>query len=251
MRNAWIIATREYRQYFLSPVAYIVAFLILLFAGVLFVLDMYIVQQQTLAAYYAVTPPGVADIVIFPTAFLLLFAAPALTMRLLSEEHRAGTLELLLTSPLKDWELIFGKWLGSFLYLLTVYAVTLILPIVLNNFVSPGIDLGVMAAGYLGLILLTAAYLAIGTAISSFFNNQFASFFATLVVLLVLWWVISWPAGILPYNAAEFLRSLDTSTHIDSMMGGVITLDGLVYYLSLTSLGLFLGTIAIEIRRWR
>jgi ABC-2 type transport system permease protein len=136
------------------------------------------------------------------------------------------------------------------LYMLTVYAFSLILPIVLNNFVDPGLDFGVTAAGYLGLILLTAAFLAIGTAFSSFFNNQFASFFSTLIMIIILWWIVSWPASLVP-PAADFLNYLDASTHLDSMMNGILAVKDIVYFLGLTSLGLFLGSVAIEIRRWQ
>lgn len=249
MRNVWTIASREYRHYFLSPVAYIVAFLILMLAGTLFVFQIQRVQSYIYQGYYPPAPTA-ANSVIYPTAFMMLFAAPALTMRLLSEEHRSGTIELLLTAPVKDWELVVGKWLGALLYMLTVFAITLIIPIVLNRLVEPGIDVKATLAGYIGLILLTAAFLAIGTAFSAMFNNQFAAFFATLIMIVILWWVVGWPANAIQ-SAAGFFTYLHAYAHLDSLLQGSIALEDIVYFLSLTVVGLFVGTVAIEIRRWQ
>lgn len=248
MRNVWTIARREYNHYFISPIAYVVALMIFLTVGVLFVLN---ISQSAYQAMYYGSPPPDTRIIVGPMVFLFLLASPALSMRLLADEQRMGTLELLLTAPVQDWELVIGKWLGAFLFLLSVIALTLIFPIVLNRLVNPGIDQGMMIAGYLGVILVAAAFLSIGTAISSFFSNQFAAFFTTLVVFVLLWCVLGWPAQVLPTGGGVF-HYLDMSAHFyDTMTSGVIALSDIVYYLSLTSLGLFLGTIAVEIRRWR
>ena len=192
MRNIWTIARREIRLYFSSQIAYIVGLLIFLITGIYFVLTIYLSGQ---AAYTtgSATAPG-PDLVIGLMVFLFLFAVPALSMRLMADEHRNGTLELLLTAPIREWELVIGKWLGSFLFILLIIVITFIYPIVLNGLVTPGIDQGLMMANYLGITLVAAAFLAIGTAISAFFNNQFAAFFATLAVLFFMWVVIGWPA---------------------------------------------------------
>jgi ABC-2 type transport system permease protein len=249
MRNVWTIARREFRLYFISPVAYIVALLILLITGIFFVLVVYLAGQSAYTTGSA-TPPG-TDAVINIIAYLFLLALPALTMRLMADEHRNGTLELLLTYPIHDWELVVGKWLGSYLFILSVIAVTLIYPIALNKLVTPGIDQGLMLANYLGLVLVAAAFLSIGTAISSLFNNQFAAFFATLAVLFFLWWVIGWPAAVMQSGGGIF-NYLSLSSHFyDSLLRGSVALSDIVYYTSLTALGLFLGTVAVEIRRWK
>ena len=171
-------------------------------------------------------------------------------MRLMAEEHRNGTLELLLTAPIHDWELVVGKWLGSFLFILCIIAVTLLYPIVLNKLVTPGIDQGLMLANYLGIILIAAVFLSIGTAISSFFNNQFAAFFATMAVMFFFWWVIGWPAAVMQ-GSGNIFTYLSLNSHFNSMLSGTVALADIVYYLSLTALGLFLGTVAVEIRRWK
>jgi ABC-2 type transport system permease protein len=249
MRNVWTIAKREYKLYFISPVAYIVALLLLLITGIFFVLIVYISGQQAFTQGSA-TPPG-TDSFINIIAYLFLLALPALTMRLMADEHRNGTLELLLTYPLQDWELVVGKWLGAFLFILSIIAVTLIFPLTLNKLVSPGIDQGLMLANYIGIILVAAAFLSIGTAISSFFNNQFAAFFATLAVLFFLWWVIGWPAAVMQGGGGIF-NYLSLSNHFyDSMLQGNMALSDVIYYLSWTVFGLVVGTVAVEIRRWK
>ena len=248
MRNIWTIARREIRLYFASPVAYIVGLLILLISGIYFVLVVFLAGQSAYTTGYT-SAPG-PDLVIGLMVFLFLFAVPALSMRLMADEHRNGTLELLLTAPIHEWELIVGKWLGSFLFVLIIIAITLIYPLALNRLVTPGIDQGLMVANYLAIILVASAFLAIGTAISSFFNNQFAAFFATLATLFFLWIVIGWPSVVMQGSGGIF-DYLSMSRHFSSMQSGVVALSDIVYYLSLTALGLFLGTVAVNVRRWK
>jgi ABC-2 type transport system permease protein len=249
MRNIWTIARREYKHYFISPIAYIVALAVLLVIGIYFVIVLY--YQANQALMYGATAPDIS-IVVGPMATIFLFATPALTMRLLADEQRMGTLELLLTAPVRDGELVIGKWLGAFLFVLTIIAVTLVYPIVLNKLSSPGIDQGIMIAGYLAITLIVACFLALGTAMSSFFSNQFAAFFATLAILLVFWWLIRLPTYIIPSGFFNSLFTyLDLNGRFGSMLGGTIALSDIIYPLSLTTLGLLLGTVAVEIRRWR
>jgi ABC-2 type transport system permease protein len=249
MRNIWIIARREYRHYFISPIAYIVALITLLTVGIFFVVNIFVIADQ--AYYYGSTAPDIS-IVIGPMATIFLLASPALTMRLLAEEQRMGTMELLLTSPLRDWELVVGKWLGSFLFALTLIAITLIFPIVLQKMTSGGIDQGLLLSGYIAIILTVAVFLAIGTAFSAIFSNQFAAFFATLAALLIFWWLIRLPSYVLPAgNISDVFNYLALNNRFSAMLGGAITYSDIVYHLSLTALGLFLGTVIIEMRRWR
>lgn len=247
MRNIWTIAKREFDNYFTSPIAYAVAFLFLTVLGLIFVLNIFA---------YTSNPFGYADapdtrMVTGPMAFLLVLAIPALTMRLVADEVRMGTMELLLTAPVRDFELIAGKWLGVFLFMLTLIGITLVFPLLLDQLVRPGIDQVLMLSGYLGIILTTAALLALGVGFSSLFSNQVAAFFATISVFIVLWWLIGAPAGILPVGG-DFFRYLDLSSQVyDNFNEGVLKLSSIVYLLSLTGLGLFIGTTAVEIRRWR
>ncbi len=247
MRNVWVIARREYKLYFSSPAAYMVAFMVLLVIGLIFYANVVAALVQSSQGY---PPPGV-QVVLSPMVTVLLFTTPAVTMRLMAEESRLGTIELLLTSPVRDWELIVGKWLGGFLFLLTIIAITFIFPIVLNLMTQPGIDQGPLVSGYLGVILFSAALIAIGVAISSFFRNQIAAFFATLVIFLLLW-LISMPSQALGGGGGELLRYLDFSEHFyNTLYQGIIQLSDVIYYLSMTALALFIGTMAVEVRRWR
>jgi ABC-2 type transport system permease protein len=182
--------------------------------------------------------------------FLLVFACPAFTMRLLSEEQRLGTIELLLTAPVRDVELVVGKWLGSFLMVFTLVAATLIYPFALNLLTSPGIDQGLMIGGYVGLLLVSAVFLSIGVAVSSLFSNQVASYIVTFFIVVIFWWILAILAQ--AGEGSSLLRFLDLSSHFyDDMMQGVISLRGVVYFICLTAGFLMLGTMSIETRRWR
>jgi ABC-2 type transport system permease protein len=249
MRNIWIIAKREFDHYFISPIAYVVAFMILLTIGIIFAINIYFFIQNALQSFGQV--PDISPIT-GAFGFLLVLSIPAVTMRLISDEARMGTLELLLTAPIRDFELVAGKWLGSFLFFLTILAVTLVYPLILNGLVSPGIDQKLVMSSYLGVILVAASFLALGVGISAVFTNQVAAFFVTLSVFVFLWWLIGFPAQVLQGNASEIFRYLDMKTHFyDALNVGSIKLADLIYFFSLIALGLFMGTTAVESRRWR
>ena len=247
MRNIWTIARREYKHYFISPIAYIVAFTIILSVGIVFALN--ILQANQPGQYGGYAPD--TRIITGPMIFLFVLSAPALTMRLLAEEQRTGTMETLLTAPLRDWELVTGKWLGAFLFMLTLIAITLIFSFILHQVITPGIDQGLMISSYHGVILVIAAFLGIGVGISALFSNQLAAFFTTLITLVILWWLIGAPANLFPAGS-DLFRYLDMQGHFyDTLNRGIINLSDVIYYLSLTALGLFTGSMAVEIRRWR
>jgi len=260
MRNIWTIAKREYDHYFISPVAYIVAFMILLTVGIIFAINIFYYTQNAFQSFGSA--PDITPIT-GAFGFLLVLSIPALTMRLLADEARMGTLELLLTAPIRDFELVAGKWLGGFLFILSVLAVTLIYPIILNgiaigsftimpSLVSPGLDRQLMLSSYLGVILVAASFLAIGVGFSALFTNQIAAFFATLSTFIFLWWLIGFPASVLQGSASQVFQYLDMKTHFyNAFNTGNVQLTDLVYFVSLIALGLFTGTTAVEIRRWR
>ncbi len=251
MRNVWTIARREYHRFFTSPVAYVVAFVVLLTLGIMFGLTILIYTQNALGGGLGGAPsaPDISGVTGTFT-FLLVLTVPALTMRLISDENRMGTMELLLTAPVRDWELIVGKWLGGFLFMLTLIAVTVVYPLILNSLETPGIDQRQLMTSYLGVILVTAAFLALGVGASSMFSNQIAAFFATLGLFIFLWWLVGFPAQYVSAGA-DLFGYLDMKAHFyNSMNTGVINLSDLAYYLSLIALGLFAGTTAIEARRW-
>jgi ABC-2 type transport system permease protein len=247
MRNIWTIAKREYDNYFNSPLAYVVALAILFPIGVIFAITMFGASEQ---AMYGSPAPTTEQLTSW-FVILLIFFCPAVTMRLLSDEARMGTLELLLTAPVRDFELVAGKWLGAFLFIFSLIAVTLVFPIIMNNYVTPGLDMKMLLSAYLGVILVSAALIALGVGISAIFSNQFAAFFVTFALFFFLWMLVGVPAFFLQ-NGGDAFKYLSIGTHFfDSMNRGTIALGDIVYFISLTALGLFMGTTAVEIRRWR
>lgn len=242
MKNIWVIASREFRQYFISPLAYAIAASIYLILGGLFFLNVYggLVGGR-------ISPDG--RIVIGPLVTILVFVTPALTMRLLADEQRMGTMELLLTAPVRDWELVVGKWLGSFGFMTVVLLVTWIYPIILHSMAEPGIDQGVLVSAYLGLLLLTGAMLAVGVFVSALFENPLAAFFVTMAALLGLWILGSFEGGGTLGRLARYIGLLDH--YYDNLYQGVLHLTDIVYFVSVAALALFLGGQVVQARRWR
>jgi len=161
-----------------------------------------------------------------------------------------GTLELLLTAPVRDWELIVGKWLGSLGFMTALLAVSWVYPLILHQMADPGIDQGLLVSAYLGLFLLTACMLALGVFISSLFDNPLPAFFATLGLLLGLWILGGLGSGSGPWS--ELAAYLGLVDHFyDNLYRGVLSLTDIIYYLSVTILALFVGAQVIQARRWR
>ncbi|HSO13632.1 MAG TPA: ABC transporter permease, partial [Anaerolineales bacterium] len=231
MRNIWTIAKREYDHYFISPIAYIVAFIIFITLGIYFA---YIVRVSTEQSMYGGLVPDATPIT-WLFAFLLVFTTPALTMRLLSEEARMGTLELLLTAPIRDFELVAGKWLGGMLLIFSILLITLIYPITLHfTLIDPGIDLKLTLSAYLGVILVAGSLLSLGVGISAMFTNQFAAFFATFGLFFVLWFMMALPANLIPGSGGDIFRYLDMTSHFAEAFNiGKINLADIVYFFSL------------------
>lgn len=248
MRNIWTIAKKEYDHYFITPIAYIVAFVILLVLGFLF----WIVIQGSISNILLYGSASAPDTTLLSEWFviLLMFACPALTMRLLADETKTGTIELLLTAPVRDYELVIGKWLGSFLFIFTIMLFTVIYPLILNRLVTPGIDWKLVLSSYLGVMLAAAAFLALGVGASAVFSNQIAAYFIAFFICIGLLIFIGAPARYLAAGGGLF-EYLSMGTHFyDSFNIGKIQLSDLVYYVSLISLGLFTGIVAVESRRW-
>ena len=243
MRNAWTIARREFRHYFVSPIAYAVAIFLFVVLGILFYISV-----SFLLTTGQIPPDG--RIVMGNMVFLLIWTTPFLTMRLIAEEAGSGTMELLLTAPIRDWELVLGKWLGAFGFVGLLLAVTWVYPILLHRMTTPGIDQGVLLVAYFGVLLMMGAILAIGVLVSAFFRNSLAAGFATLAVILVLWVIGSLASGYGGVN--EIVRYLSFSDHFfDNLYQGVVDLSDIVYYVSLTVLALFTASQVVESRRWR
>ena len=235
--NTLNIAWKETKLYFGTPAAYIVGAMFLGLTGVFFVAD--------------VTSPfaeaGVRGIVDW-ASFFIIFLAPLLTMRLLAEEQKLGTLELLLTSPVRDWEVVLGKYIASFLILAAILAVTLYYVVLLYSFGDP--DTGPVLSGYLGLLLYGAAALAIGLLGSSLSSNQIVAAVVGIAILLMLSFV-NLIAEIVTGVASEVFNGMSMNEHIVDFSRGVIDTSSLVFFLSLTAVFLFLTIRSLETRRWR
>ncbi len=247
MKIIWTIAKREYKLYFSSPVAYVVAFAFLVLLGLLFTNDL---SNAILQSSFQPISLGV-DILLGPLIWMMLFIMmPAVTMRSLADEQRMGTLEILLTAPVRDRELVIGKWLGGMFFVLTILLITLIYPFILNLLVNPGIDPGQLLAGYLGLVLFTGGLLAIGVAVSSLFSNPNAALVSNYIVVLLLWFIrpATQAGGGVGSQLIAYMNFID---HYVNFFRGVVDLRDIAYYLSVIALSLFLGTVLIESRRWR
>jgi len=236
VRNTTTIALREFKSYLASPMAYVVTGIFLALTGFLFSINS--------VTYYETSIRG-----LWQTwgIILLLLISSVLTMRLLAEERKMGTLELLLTAPVRDSEVIIGKFLGSLGILTAMLALTFYYPILLMWFGDP--DWGPIATGYLGLFLVGCTALAVGLFASSLTSNQIVAAVVTGGILFALWFV-GMLADLLPEALGEVASYLSLSTYIPDFMRGVVDTRGIIYYLSTTVLFLFLAIRSLASSRW-
>ena len=236
MRTALVIARRELLAYFISPIAYMVSAVFLLIAGYLFSLILIQSQQATMEGLF------------FNIMVVLIFVVPLLTMRLLADEQKTGTLEILLTAPVRDWEVVLGKYLAAMGMFGVMLACTLYFPFILWR-VGGSPDWGPILTGYLGLLLLTSAMMAIGTLTSAVTENQIVAAVLGFGILLLLWLIDA--AGNIATGSASVLTYLSLPTHYNDFARGAINLEDVVYYLSVTIAALFIATRMLETRRYR
>ena len=236
MRNVWAVATRELRSYFLSPLAYVVIALFLALSGYLFALILANGREASLRG------------LVQNVSVLYLFIVPAISMRLLAEEQRTGTVELLLTNPVQEWEIVTGKFFSSVMLVLVMLALTLLFPLFLFVFGNP--DKGPIITGYVGIFLQAAAFLAVGLWASSLTQNQIVAAIVSFALLLILW---------LSDNLGQFLGGTVGSiisytsviNHFQSFPQGVIQTNDVIYYLTLIAAGIVLSTLSLQSRRYR
>jgi ABC-2 type transport system permease protein len=242
MRNVMAIAQRELNAYFSSPIGYVlIGFFALLF-GYFFYVPLYYFQEQSMQAGMNPTQAmNINQMLIGPTfmntTVVMLFLFPLLTMRTYSEEKRSGTIELLLTSPLTDLQIILGKFTGAMLLYAAMLSITLIHMGVLFIYGNP--EWKPIATGYLGLLLMGGSFLSVGLFISSLTKNQIVAAMATFAVFLMLW-VINWMSSF-----------LSLTEHFDDFARGVIDTKHLIYYVSFIAFGLFLTMKSVDSERWR
>jgi ABC-2 type transport system permease protein len=236
MRNVWAVATRELRGYFLSPLAYLVIAFFLFGAGLLFGLIIESSREASLRG------------LISNVSVLFLFVVPMISMRLLAEEQRTGTIELLLTNPVQEWQIVVGKFAASILLVAVMVGLTLLYPLFLFIFGNP--DRGPIVAGYLGVLLQAGAFLAVGLWASSLTENQIVAAVLAFIFLLVLW--LSDNLGqSLGGTLGTIVSYTSVINHFQDFPQGVINTKDVIYYLTMIVAGLVLSTLSLQARRYR
>jgi len=183
-------------------------------------------------------------------AITLLFVTPMITMRLLSEEAKTGTLQTLMTTPVTDFEVVLAKFIAGMIFYLVMIAPTIVYCIMLYWLADPNPDLGQMVAGYIGLTLLGGLFVSMGLMFSSLTQNQIVAAISALVVLLLLW-VLGWAASHASGVLKDMLEYLGIGKHLASFRKGLIDTRDVIYFLSLTVFALFLTVRSVESRKWR
>jgi ABC-2 type transport system permease protein len=255
MRNVMAIAQREIKAYFASPIAFVmIGFFALLFGYFYYALLSFF-ERQSMQMGMGMGGPqsmNVNQMLISPLlvncTVIMLFVFPLITMRTYAEEKRSGTIELLLTSPVTDVQIILGKFLGAMLLYATMLAVSLIHIGLLFVYGNP--EWKPILTGYLGLLLMGGCFLSVGLLISSLTRNQIVAAMATFGVFLMLW-VINWIGSFVGPTTQAVLQHLSITEHFDDFAKGVIDTKHLVYYLSFLAFGLFLTVKSVDSERWR
>ena len=254
MSNVLAIAQKELKSYFASPIAYVIIGLFALVFGFFYYIGVaYFVQQSMQMMGMQGGPTQNVNEAVIRGLFLnasviLLFVLPMITMRTYSEEKRSGTIELLLTSPLTDVQIILGKFLGAMALYAAMLAVTLIHIAVLFALGNP--EWKPVATGYLGLLLMGGSFIAIGLLISSFTKNQIIAVMGTFAVVL-LGWIVNWASTLAGPTGREILDYVGITNHLEDFTRGIIDTKHVVYYVSLITFSLFLTARSVDSERWR
>ena len=257
MRNVLAIAHKELKSYFASPIAYIVLGFWALLYGYFFVaiLQFFVRQSMSMNQFGMQGPQAmnvnqqlIRPLVAQNVPIMVLFLLPMVTMRTYSEEKRSGTIELLLTSPVTDFEIIIGKFLGAMGLYASMLAVTLIHLAILFIYGRP--EWKPIVTVYLGLLLLGGCFISLGLFISSLTKNQIVAGMVTFAVFLLLW-VIEWIGSFSPPMIDKLSQYLSIVGHLDDFGKGVLDTTHIIYYLSFITFGLFLTAKSVDSERWR
>jgi len=233
MRNVKPIAIREIKAYFNSPIAYIVVAVFLIIAGYLYFSTAFLIGQSSLRSFFAIAP------------ILLVVFAPAVTMRLVAEEMRSGTLELLTTMPVRDVEVVLGKFLAAVSVMGAALVMTLSYPVTIAAIGD--LDWGPVVGGYLGLLLCAAALASVGLMTSTWSRNQIVAFIFGLLICLALW-LFDKVTFFVPGGVGRVLGYLSIDSHFQNIARGVVDSRDLLYYLSVIALALFVAVRSLARR---
>jgi ABC-2 type transport system permease protein len=238
MKTILTIFWKEFRGYFNSPIAYIFIISFLVFTNWLFFKGFFLMNQSSLRSFFSILP------------WVFLFLAPAVTMRSWAEEKKLGTIELLMTLPVKDYEVVLGKFLAGFIFLIVTLLCTFPLPLTVMAVGNP--DIGPIWGGYAGAFLMGGAYLAIGCFASSLTENQIVAFIIaiflsfTLLIIGENLVIMNLPAALVPV-----FTFLGLGAHFESIGRGVIDSRDIIYYISIIGFFLFLNGLSVESRKWK
>jgi len=234
----WTIALRELASYYRTPIGWVITALFLLLSG-------------TWVSFATIRPAEPASLRVFfaISQWLLLVVAPAISMRLFSDEFRMRTIEPLLTAPLSDWHVVLGKYAGAVMFLVALLVPTGVFVILLELVADP--DMGPIFAGYLGLFLLGMLYLAVGMLFSSLSENQTVAFLGTLFFFMILWFASMQAAPLAPAPFDDLLRSLSIFARLADFAKGVIDTAHIAFFVTLSLWFVVLTVVRLEIRRWR
>lgn|SRR5512140_674451 len=234
-QNILPIFRRELRSYFNSPVAYVVIVVFLAIVGWFFTSNLFLMNVASMRVVFELVP------------LVFLFFVPAITMRLLAEERKSGTLELLTTKPVTDAEIVIAKFLAAWALLAAALVPTLLYLITMMSLGS--IDVGPVIAGYIGLLLMGGAYIAIGIFASSLTENQIIAFITSFLIVLALF-LMDKVLMYVPEGLASTLEFLAVDYHFSNIARGVIDSRDIIYFASLLGFSLLLATVSLERRKW-
>jgi ABC-2 type transport system permease protein len=239
MKPIWIITKRELNSFFDSLIAYVLLALFLGFSGFftwLFGNNIFLNGQATLSDFFS-----------FSAYWSLLIFIPALTMRMIAEERKTGTIELLLTKSVTDRQVLIGKFLGALLLICIALAFTI--PYVITVANIGNLDMGQVVCGYLGLILVSASYISIGLYMSAITSNQIVAFLTTIIICFFFHLVFGLLSNSTSGLLGEGLAMLSLYNHYESIQRGVIDTKDIIYFLSIIFFGLFLAEISLSKRK--
>jgi len=240
MHAVWTICKREINAFFDSLTAYVLLVIFLALSGTFTWLvgqgDIFFMGQASLSTFFQVA---------FWTLF---FFIPAVTMGMIAEERRSGTLELLITKPLDDLQIVAGKWLAA--WGLVAIALAFTLPYYLTVAQLGPIDHGATFSGYLGLLLVSAVYVSVGIFASSLTSNQIVAFLLSLFIAVFLHLLFGQMTTLLPEPVAGVAAFLDLQSHFRTMARGVIDAASVLYVLTLTLVGGLAATVSLKSRSW-
>ncbi|MBN2468689.1 MAG: ABC transporter permease subunit [Deltaproteobacteria bacterium] len=244
--SVYYIFQREVRSYFQSLIAYILIAVFLVLAGYFFYSDLI---MHILWSFHKTDFGKIWEFYLFDVRYVLMMIIPLLTMRLFAEEKKLGTIELLWTYPIRDWELLAGKYLASLFFLSLMLGLTMVYPLITHLFIYE-IDVAALLAGYLGLFLLGSSFIACGLLISSLTENQIVAALGTYGLLLMFWF-LTWNEAVANQKVVELLLNISLFDRLLTFTQGAIDLKDVVFFINWHGFFIFLTLLSLTARKWR